>query len=565
MIGGSDVAPLPSVPVPSRRKGGPELGRLELTLQPEKLFYKDENGARAHLVVLFVVRGERTAELSAALQHATQYGRRRLCVPIDCELLYDGSLEAVEDQRILELVGSSRAEPDGCPEFDPTTMTGSVCYRLTKVSMRKDNAGFCLRISLRGLEGVIGPCTTDRTLVLSKRRLLRREDRLPEQSARELVETMARRRNSEAEEHLSRTAPGSKTVLELLKGDARFTRVPEYPLLLRSLPEGAEAQQRPKSSKSARPVHADSALGEDQPPPLPALSFASPGPAAADAAAAADDDAPLSARDGHELRQLVFQLFHKVNNLEAALLSMEQHGQPDGAPSAPGHTAGSATAGNHGLLPTLGNPHNQHNSLAGMCLSSLMRTSPGIAHLSSHGQTYTMSSLDLLAKISQGQVADEDGGAGGAGGGGGDISFSSGGGKRARGGKTEPSDPADVAQTSSIGLHGLATSDDGATFIPRILESVESHGAEGEQEQEEEHEQEEKHEQEEEQEVVVGGGVGITSSISTSSRSTSRGASKRARGSETDARDHARERTYSEASAGSDGSRERTRKARGRA
>ena len=208
-MSGSGVAPLPSAPVPLR-EGGQELGRLELTLQPEKVFYKDENLGRAHLVALFVLRGERTAELRAALQVA-KLGRGRTRVPIDCKLLYGGSLEEVEDKRILMLVGSSRDEPDGFPEFDPATMTGSVCYRLTKVSMRKDHAAFCLRISLRGLEGVIGPCVTERTRVMSRRLLVRREDRQQEQVAREFVETMARRRYAEAEWLLSRTAHGTTT------------------------------------------------------------------------------------------------------------------------------------------------------------------------------------------------------------------------------------------------------------------------------------------------------------------------------------------------------------------
>jgi hypothetical protein len=453
-------------PPPPPRHGVPELGRLELTLQPEKAFYKDENGARAYLVVLFVVRGERTPELSAALQRATQYGRHRLYVPIDCQLLYDTSLEPVEDQRILEVVGSSRSEPDGLPELDPTTMRGSVCYRLTKVSMRKDNAGFCLRLSLRGLEGVIGACVTDSTLVLSKRRTLRREDRLPEQSARELVETMARQRNVEVEAHLSRTAPGSKTVLELLQGDARFTKVPEYPVLLKPLREAEMLRTKVKRASS---------------PLASAYSLASPALASAgadDDDDAVDDDTPLSAREGRQLSRLVHCLLAKVQNLEEAMLAMEQHRQPNGAAPACGPAAGGATANNRSqfafgstqYLASLNS--NSHNIGLSQLLTSFSRTSPGSANLPGHIESHpTMSSLDILVNVSQGQ----DDGCGGGGGISSSTSTSSDSrssrSKRARSSAANEIDHADGAPIDSSGTKILPHTGDRAPFPPNSLSS----------------------------------------------------------------------------------------------
>jgi hypothetical protein len=478
---------------PALRPSVPELGRLEITLQPEKAFYKDENGARANLVVLFVVRGERTPELSAALQRATQYGRQRKCVPIDCELVYDGSFEAVEDQRILEVVGSSRSEPDGLPELDPATMRGSVCYRLTKVSMRRDNAGFCLKLSLRGLNGVIGACVTESTLVLSKRRTLRREDRLPEQSARELVETMARQRNVEVEAHLSRTAPGSKTVLELLQGDARFTKVPEYPVLLKALPE-AETQ-RTKPGKRALPTYAADALGDDRPPPL-AYPLASPALAGAGAAAddAVDDDTPFSAREGRELSQLVHCLLAKVQNLEEAIQAMEQHRQPNGAAPAHGLAAGSAAANGRSLLSSFGSTHhlaslNSHHFGLSQLLSSFSRTSPGTADLPGHIDSHpTMSSLDILVNVSQGQ----DDGSGGGGGitsststGGDSQSRSSSTSKRARSSTANETEHADCAPIDSSGINILPQTGDGASFpasFPLHSLASEANGSETEDE-----------------------------------------------------------------------------------
>mmetsp|Transcript_1475 Transcript_1475/g.2906 ORF Transcript_1475/g.2906 Transcript_1475/m.2906 type:complete len:363 (-) Transcript_1475:105-1193(-) len=209
------------------------LGKVELTLQPEKVFYKDEGGQKSYyLFVFFVVRAMRTDELKSYMDRVSN-GRRK--IPVECTLLYDNE-EEVEDQKILQLLGTSRPElteiTDGTPEFDPDTFTGSIRYRINKVSMRKDNQGFRLRIALRGLDDIIEPALTEMTTVLSKRKRLRKAHRLPEQDVRNRVERDARKRNSEVEERLARTMPTSTDLIHELGPGSPFTQVPEYPDLL---------------------------------------------------------------------------------------------------------------------------------------------------------------------------------------------------------------------------------------------------------------------------------------------------------------------------------------------
>mmetsp|Transcript_7751 Transcript_7751/g.12526 ORF Transcript_7751/g.12526 Transcript_7751/m.12526 type:complete len:348 (-) Transcript_7751:41-1084(-) len=224
------------------------LARLEITQQPEKTFYKDEGGQRwYYLYVFFVVVGPRTEELKRSFDHAAN-GRHK--IPIECKLLYDISMDEVEDQSMLQLLGSSRGDPevsDGIPQLDPASGLGSIRYRINKVSMRKDNQGFRLRISLRGLDHVIQAVVTEPTQVFSKRRQIRKMDRVPEQTARNQIEDCARKRNVEVEKKFARTSMSTNIVLQILS-DETLPKVPEFPDL-RSLPQEAP---RPGTIKPKR-------------------------------------------------------------------------------------------------------------------------------------------------------------------------------------------------------------------------------------------------------------------------------------------------------------------------
>ncbi|GBG26443.1 Hypothetical Protein FCC1311_026642 [Hondaea fermentalgiana] len=227
--GGAAVAPAST----------PLLGQLELTQQPEAVFYKDEGGQKwYYLFVFFVVRGEQTPELKRAYDRVAD-GRRR--IPIDCTLLYDSNMEPVADQSILNLLGSSRDDgevSDGTPEFDVSKGTGSVRYRINKVSLRKDNQGFRLKLQLRGLENLIKPVVTEATQVFSKRKRLRKEHREPEQHKRTKVEVLARRRNEEVERKLARQSMQSTPLIHRVLSDPALTKVPEYPEMRQHAEDG---------------------------------------------------------------------------------------------------------------------------------------------------------------------------------------------------------------------------------------------------------------------------------------------------------------------------------------
>lgn len=233
------------------------IGQMELTQQPEPVFYKDEGGQKwYYLFVFFVIRGEQTLQLKQAYDRAAD-GRRR--IPINCTLLYDGTLEPVADQSILSLLGSSREDgevSDGTPEFDVSKGTGSVRYRINKVSLRKDNQGFRLKLQLKGLEHLVQPVVTEATQVFSKRKRLRKEHRDPEQHQRGKVEILARRRNEEVERKLSRQSMQSTPLIHRVLSDPSFIKVPDYPEMRHAAEEKEQMFQdldyQPKRAKRSR-------------------------------------------------------------------------------------------------------------------------------------------------------------------------------------------------------------------------------------------------------------------------------------------------------------------------
>jgi len=236
------------------------LGKISITQQPERVFYKDEGGQKLYyLYVFFVVQAQRTVDLKRAFDRASN-GRRK--IPVECKLLYEDGTH-VEEPKTLQLLGSSVEGIDvseGIPEYDPNRGTGSVRYRINKVSMKKDNQGFKVRIWLRGLEDVVEPADTEPTMVLSKRKRLRKKHREPEQEQRDEIEKLARLRNEEVERKLARAAPTSTPLIHRIASARGLPGVPDYPDLRTHPDDDDEAAISPALPGSIADEVGDGAL-----------------------------------------------------------------------------------------------------------------------------------------------------------------------------------------------------------------------------------------------------------------------------------------------------------------
>ena len=81
------------------------LGKLRIVQHPESVFYKDEGSKKNYyLFAFFVLEAEESKELVSKLKgHVGGRGH----IPVDCTLLYENGGDPVEDQTMLEMMGSS--------------------------------------------------------------------------------------------------------------------------------------------------------------------------------------------------------------------------------------------------------------------------------------------------------------------------------------------------------------------------------------------------------------------------------------------------------------------------
>lgn len=359
------------------------LGKLELTQQPERTFYKDEGGHKTYyLFVFFVVRAERTAELKKAYDTARD-GRGK--IPVTCSLVYENTLDEVDTANILQVLGSSREDgevSESQAEFDPVKGTGSVRYRINKVSMRKDNQGFRLRLSLGGLESVIEGVLTAPTTVMSKRKRLRKEDRHPEQSTRKSIEALARLRNQEVEESLAKGPPLSTPLIHRVLSDGTLTKVPDFPDLGNTKPrpgrdDGSAAKRLKTDGGFASPMHpgvggvgAGAGAGA-----IDAMSnFES---SAAAAAAATTASHPFSPENFARLSARVDHLEGLVKSLDFLMqLAMPSYSGPAGNGTGAAVSNGAGAGGAAGAGAGAGSSSSSSSSAAAAASSSSSSAAP---------------------------------------------------------------------------------------------------------------------------------------------------------------------------------------------
>mmetsp|Transcript_18256 Transcript_18256/g.33763 ORF Transcript_18256/g.33763 Transcript_18256/m.33763 type:complete len:434 (+) Transcript_18256:162-1463(+) len=167
--------------------------RLEVTCEPEQTTFRDEGGKFNYLFAYIVLRTGSNG-LPSTLQ-----GQRS--IPIECSLEYeDESVIPCSDSKpSLKLFGSAgvdQVSKEETPMFDCQKLCGSVRYRILKLSRNHDARRFIVKFSLAGVsESVVQPVVTRPTLVLSKRKWLRAEERTPEIDARKAVELQGAREN----------------------------------------------------------------------------------------------------------------------------------------------------------------------------------------------------------------------------------------------------------------------------------------------------------------------------------------------------------------------------------
>jgi len=207
---------------------------LELTCEPEETTFRDEGGRFNYLFAFFVVRRVAGAPLPSALTGRT--------VPVECTLLYeDGSpVSTSASKPALRLLGNAgtgkiREGPAVC---DGTELRGSVRFKILKLSRNHDQKRFRVKISLKGIaDAVVRPAVTRATLVLSKRKWFKAEERGPENAARRDVEEGAAREHAhiarEAQSEPARAAPATN-IRDLIGLERIEKTYPVHAALLRA-------------------------------------------------------------------------------------------------------------------------------------------------------------------------------------------------------------------------------------------------------------------------------------------------------------------------------------------
>lgn len=189
---------------------GHEGAHLEVTCQPEALSYRDEGGRFNYLFAYFVLRvgHEGVPECIDGIRE----------VEIGTELQYDDGTPVEEKRdeagiRILGLAGPDKVKE--APAFlDAVKLTGSVRYKIMKLSRNHDQKKFRIKIFLKDVsEDVVKPAYTSATMLLSKRKWLKAEERTPEIDARKEVELRGLQENrtlgSFAKKEAARSQPSS--------------------------------------------------------------------------------------------------------------------------------------------------------------------------------------------------------------------------------------------------------------------------------------------------------------------------------------------------------------------
>jgi hypothetical protein len=143
-------------------------GKLEVTAEPEDTFFKDEGG-KNHCLTVDV----KLSDLKVGTTSAKTFKKWCPTLPLKISLYYESGFRVEErDQDILKLLGSDF----DCPSLDPETLSGSIRYRIEKVSRRKDGQRFkvfvevddekCVGVDASGIQG----CYSIAVCVRSKRK-----------------------------------------------------------------------------------------------------------------------------------------------------------------------------------------------------------------------------------------------------------------------------------------------------------------------------------------------------------------------------------------------------------
>mmetsp|Transcript_19689 Transcript_19689/g.32806 ORF Transcript_19689/g.32806 Transcript_19689/m.32806 type:complete len:410 (-) Transcript_19689:65-1294(-) len=176
---------------PQRQDGMPN-ARIEITCQPEASTFRDEGGRANYLYVYFVIR--------STIDGLPESFKDTKSLPVDCELEYEDGTPVPNrlQSACLKMFGNAgthkvKEEEAHC---NCKTLRGSVRYKIMKLSRNHDSKRFRVKLSLRGIsEDVVAPAFSRATLVLSKRKWLKVEERQPEIEARKSLEEAAEREN----------------------------------------------------------------------------------------------------------------------------------------------------------------------------------------------------------------------------------------------------------------------------------------------------------------------------------------------------------------------------------
>ncbi|CAK9034865.1 Hypothetical protein SCF082_LOCUS21035 [Durusdinium trenchii] len=180
--------------------------RLELTCQPEQVTFRDEGGRFNYLFLFAVLRVSDGAGLPAEL-----LDRER--VALDAVLQYEDGTPVPDKagKPGLRLFGDAGTDKprDAGAAFNCKTWRASLRFKILKLSRNHDGKRFRVKLSLRGVpDTVVKPVCSRPTLVLSKRKKLKADDRVPESQQRKHVEELASKHNT----RLSREAQSAEAI-----------------------------------------------------------------------------------------------------------------------------------------------------------------------------------------------------------------------------------------------------------------------------------------------------------------------------------------------------------------
>jgi len=164
--------------------------RVEITCEPEETTYRDEGGRHNYLFSYFVLR------TPDGFDRSCLNGRDSLN-DVECTLQYEDGSPVPEDGELIKLTGKAgfNRNADDAGRAD-RELFGSVRYRILPLSRNHNKNRFRVKIALRGVsESLVAPAITRPTLVLSKRKQLRAEQRVMEATERRVLEEQAEHDN----------------------------------------------------------------------------------------------------------------------------------------------------------------------------------------------------------------------------------------------------------------------------------------------------------------------------------------------------------------------------------